>query len=286
MLVTALGFAPALAFAAPAAPAPKAPVAKKPKAPPPKKIPPVTAEHKKALADLFGGYKFGMSKDDVIGVLTKQLDDRYADLIKATSSVYDQDNLRKQKKADLARFTSSFVTFEGKNTPWDVSLVEDEFAHNTNESMLVNWENQNGKNQRRFFFFFNGKLWKMFVSLDTSGIPDDKKNFAFFQGGLETKYGGGDVDVDNGVITWRAGEFDVRAIDKLKSYDALCMALEDPTVAKDVVALRVEKAPPKKGTSSLIKSVIDTKGDDHPDTKQNSNAVDSVLNADGASKKK
>jgi hypothetical protein len=224
-----------------------------------------------------------MTKDDVVGVLQKQLDDRYADLIKGAADVYGQDNLRKQKKEELERITSSYVSFEAKNTPWDVSLVEDEFAHNTTESMLVYWENQAGKNQRRFFFFFGGKLWKMYISLDTSSIPEDKKNFAFFQTGLAGKYGPGDVDVDAGKVTWRTDDFTVRAIDKLKTYDALCIALQDTRVTKDVEALRVQKAPPVKGTSPVIRAVIDNKGDDHPDTKQNANAVDQVLKADGAS---
>src|SRR2546421_3163526 len=72
-------------------PAPAAKVAPK------KKAPPVSAEHKKALAELHGGFKFGMSKDDVLGVLKQQIDDRYEDKIKATSDIAVQDRLRKDK---------------------------------------------------------------------------------------------------------------------------------------------------------------------------------------------
>src|SRR5262249_55029873 len=147
------------------------------------------------------------------------------------------------------------------------SIIEDEFAHNTNESMLERWENQGGKNQRRFFFFYEGKLWKMFVSLDVSIIPEDKKNFAAFRSAMERDYGPGDVE--GGRISWYTPEFDVRAIDKLKSYDALALVIEDPKVKREVVALREAKAPPKKETSSVIKAVIDPKHTDHPDVKSN-----------------
>src|SRR5436190_2116672 len=82
----------------------------------------------------------------------------------------------------------------GKPSPWDVSIVEDEFAHNTGEAMLERWENQGGKNQRRFFFFFEGKLWKMLLSLDVSILPEDKKNFATFRQVMEGKYGAGEVN--------------------------------------------------------------------------------------------
>src|ERR1044071_1459779 len=123
---------------------------------------PMTPEHKKALAELFGGFRSGMTKDEVIAVFSKQLDARYEDQIKATTDVAAQDRLRRDKRNEVTRLQQSYVGFEaGKPSPWDVSIVEDELAHNTGESMLERWENQGGKNQRRFFFFFEGKLWKM-----------------------------------------------------------------------------------------------------------------------------
>ena len=109
--------------------------------------------------------------------------------------------------------SSTYIAFDSKTSPWDVSIVEKEFAHNTNESMMERWENEGGKNQRRFFFFFDGKLWKMFVSLDVSILPDDKKNFAMFQAVMEGKYGAGDIE--DGKIAWRTEEFEARALDKI-----------------------------------------------------------------------
>ena len=278
LLLAALGLStPALAKGGGKKPAP---TKKAPKPAPPKKSVVVNAEHKKKLAELYGGFKFGMSKDEVIAVFSKQLDERYEEKIKATSDIAAQDRLRKEKKGEVARLQQTFVTFEmNKPSPWDVSIVEDELAHGTNEAMLERWENQNGKNQRRFFFFYEGKLWKMFVSLDVSILPEDKKNFDTFQGVMTGQYGPGDIEP--GLITWRTDEFTVRAVDKLKSYDALGLVIEEPKVKKDVIALREAKAPPKKETSSVIKAVIDTNHTDHPDTKSNGNAVDDVIKAQG-----
>jgi hypothetical protein len=258
--------------------APAKPVAAK-KAPP-KKVVPVTAEHKKVLADLFNGFKFGMTKDEVIALLSKHLDDQYTDQIKGTTDITAQDRLRKDKKAELARVAQSYVTFDGgKVSGWDVSIIEDEFAHNTDESMIERWENSGGKNQRRFFFFYGQKLWKMFVQLDVSILPEDKRNFATFQGVMENKYGPGEIDT--GKITWRTDEFDVRAIDQLKSYGAIALAIEDPKTRRDVEAIRESKAPPKHETNSVIKAVVDPDHTDHPDVKQNGNAVDDVIKAQG-----
>jgi len=256
----------------------------KPEKAKPRKAMPVTAEHKKALAELYGGFKLGMTKDEVIAVFSKQLDERYDEKIKATTDITAQDRLRRDKRNEVNRLQQSYISFESsKTSPWDVSIVEDEFAHNTNEAMLERWENQGGKNQRRFFFFFEGKLWKMFLSLDVSIIPEDKRNFATFQAFMEGKYGPGEVD--GGKITWRTAEFEVRAIDKLKSYDALGLTIEDPHARKEVDAIRVAKAPPKRETSSVIKAVIDTDHSDHPDVKSNSNAVDDVIRAQGGTPK-
>lgn len=255
--------------------APRKAVAKK------KAAPPLSAAHKKALAELYGGFKFGMSKDDVVAVLQKQIDERYEDKIKATTDITLQDRLRRDKKAEVARAASTYVAFDGHRTGWDVSIIENEFAHGTGESMMERWENEAGKNNRRFFFFKDGKLWKMFVSLDVSVLPEDKKNFAMLEQYMEAKYGPGDIDVENGVITWHAGEFEARAVDRLKDYDAIGIAIEDPKVRTEVLAERAQHAPPKKETPAVIKAVLDVDGKDHPDVKSNDGAVDAVIQAQG-----
>ena len=119
------------------APAKKAP-AKKPEPAPKKAAPPpmVTADHKKALAEKFGGFKFGMTKDEILKVLQKQIDDRFEEKIKATTDVAAQDKLRKEKKSELARTSGTYVEFNGKKTGWDVSIIDGEFAHGTGESMM------------------------------------------------------------------------------------------------------------------------------------------------------
>jgi len=281
ILVTGLGIAaPVLAQGN----TKQAPAKEAKKAKPKPKMTPVTAEHKKALAELYGGFKFGMTKDEVIAVFSKQLDERYEEKIKETTDISEQDRLRRDKRSEVSRLQASYVSFEStKTSPWDVSIVEGEFAHNTNEAMLERWENQNGKNQRRFFFFFQGKLWKMFVSLDVSIIPEDKRTFGTFQSVMETKYGAGEVE--DGKISWRTPEFEVRAIDKLKTYDALVLSIEDPRARKELDAVRVAKAPPRQDGNPMLKAVIDTDHSDHPDVKSNGNAIDDVIRAQGGTPK-
>ncbi len=281
-LLFGISVTPAIAGGKKAAPAKKT-AAKKPAPPPKKAIPPmVNAEQKKALVEKMAGFKFGMTKDEILGVLQKQISERYEEKIKATTDVAQQDRFRREKKVELKRVADTYVNFDGKTGGWDVSIIEGEFAHNTNEALMDRWENENGKNNRRFFFFYNDRLWKMYISLDVSMIPDEKRNFETFKAVMESQYGKGAVD--GGTISWRAGEFDARAVDKLRDYGALGLVVEDPKVRTEVVALREAKAPPKQGTPSVIKAVIDKDGKDHPDVKANAGAVEAVIQAQGGKK--
>ena len=255
-----------------AKPAPKAPVKKA--------GPPVNAEHKKALAELYAGYKFGMTKDEVVATLSKKIDERYEDKIKATTDIAAQDRIRKDKRRELAEITKDYVEFQGTKTGWDVSIIDGEFAHKTGEAMMDQWEKEGSKNQRRFWFFYGGKLWKMYVSLDLSILPEDKKNFETFAGVMSSKYGP-PSDTDPGVMTWRAGEFDVRAVDRLKDYDTLGLVIEDSNVKKQVEADRARNAPAAKQTPSIINAVIDKDNKDHPGVKENDGAVNAVIQANG-----
>jgi len=218
----------------------------------------------------------------VLAVLQKQIDASFEDKIKATTDIAQQDRLRRDKKAELGRVAGTYVAFDTEaKTGWDVSIIDGEFAHNTGEAIMERWENQGGKNNRRFFLFFDGKLWKMFVSLDVSILPEDKRNFETFRAAMEGKYGPGDVE--SGKIEWHAGEFDARAVDRLKDYDALGIAIEDPRTRSEVEARRAEHAPKAKETNSVIKAVIDPDHKDHPGVKDNDGAVDAVIKAQGGS---
>jgi hypothetical protein len=262
----------------------KAPTGKKvvkAKAPPPKKIPPVSAAAKKKLALNMQSYKFGMTKEEVIANLTKSINERYEEKIKATTDMMTQDRLRKDRKAEITRIERTYLAFNGKKGGWDVSIVEEEFAHNTGESMLEKWEKEDGKNNRRFFFFHEGKLYKMFIQLDVSILPEDKRNFATFKGVMTSSYGAGAVEADR--ITWKTPEFEVRAIDKLKAYGAVALVIEEPRVKRDLVAIREAKAPPKKETNPIIKAIVETDGSSKPDVKNNS-AVDTVIQQHGGKK--
>jgi hypothetical protein len=236
-----------------------------------------TAEQKKAMGELMGAYKFGMSKDEIIVQLTKQIDERYAEQIKATSDVYTQDKLRKEKQKEITRVKQSVVDFDGKKSGWDVSLIDEEFAHKTGESMLFYWENEGGKNQRRFFFFHEGKLWKMFISFDTKQLAPESRNFGYFSALLEQRYGKGKMEKNH--VSWMGPDFEVRAVDKMAFYGALGLLIQDTKVLPAIAKVRAANAPDAAGKDNIIE-VIRRKGDgsDTVNLDENNDAVNAIIN--------
>lgn len=244
----------------------------------------VTKVNGKALAQLMGRFKFGMSKKQVLKVLGKEINERYAEKIKEATDIYTQDTLRKKKRAEIRRIQKSFVAFKGKKTGWDVSIIDKEFAHNTGESMMVYWENVGGKDQRRFFFFHEGRLYKMFIALNSNMLKPSQRKFVYFQKIMEQRYGSGNIayETRNGVdepthIAWNTNKFSVRAIDKLQFYGNFCLSIADPGVEKALEPLRAAQRKPK-GKNRVIDAVISKDDDgDTPDLHENDDALDGVL---------
>ena len=245
-----------------------------------------TGEHASELAKLMGDYKFGMTNSQILGVLARQINETFEEKIKATTDVYVQDKLRRTRDTELARIKKSYVKFTGVKGGWDVSIIDDQFAHNSDESMLVHWENQGGMDQRRFFFFRDGKLYKMFIALNSKNLKPEQKSFDFFKGLMEAKYGAGKVvmskDLD-GVerpmaIEWRTSKHHVVALDKLNFYGSFCLSIADPTVEKELLAVRAANAKTKTSNTAMKSVVSSDDKDDTPGLDDNKAAVDAVLN--------
>ncbi len=247
--------------------------APKPAAPAKAKL---SADEIKARAELMGAFTWGMSKEEVIKTLSKQLDERYAEKIADTTDVYKQDKLRKAKSKELKKVKKSFVAFteEAEERTWDVSIIDQEFKRGVDESMLMYWENAGGKNQRRFFFFDDQKLYKMFIQIDVTQFEEDQQNFEFFGGLMKSRMGDnvtGDLAIQSGEDIW------VRAIDKSRRYDAFCIVLADSAMLKAVYADRKERVKVDVQNNSLVDAITEKETDDGPALNANKDAVKDVI---------
>src|SRR5262249_54461820 len=151
----------------------------------------VPSANEKAVSELLGPYKWGMSPDDVLAALGKQLGDRIAPELAKITDVYEQTRMRKSVKEQVDQVRKSFTRFEGQKTGWDVSIIEGEFLHRNDESMMQYRETDpaTGRQQDRFFFFYQGRLWKQFIAFDMT--PYKGKTFNDFRGAMEARYGKG-----------------------------------------------------------------------------------------------
>lgn len=251
-----------------------------------KKKPAAAKVNVAALGELMGPFKFGMTQKQVLKVLAKEIGKRYREKIAETTDVYQQDKLRRERAAEIKRIKSSYTEFTGKKTGWDVSIVDDQFAHRTGESMMVYWENEpgSGKDQRRFFFFHDGRLYKMFISLNSAMLKDSQKSFAYFQNLMERRYGPAEVKYATDAtgtesperLDWRARKYHVQAIDKLSFYGSFVLVIADPGTEKLVAEARALKRRPKK-SNAIVDSVLEGEDDAPPSIDNGKSAVDAVL---------
>jgi hypothetical protein len=262
---------------------------------PPKKVEKAAPKaNPEAIKALMGGFKWGMSVDQTLEVLNKQIDDKYEPDIKKLTDVYEQNKLRKKAAKEKADLKKTFTEFGDKESSWDVSIVDKEFDHKNGESMLVDWEVDpaSNKDQRRFYFFEDGKLWKMFIAFNADMFPDSM-TFAAFQAAMEKRYGAGAIQMrtdEDGTehfdfVYWKSPGYFLRAIDLTKFYSTYCLAISDDGVEKTIYARREERNPKSNNKNPLVDAVTDDPTKDKnkvPD--QNSDVIDRITNDGGGDK--
>jgi hypothetical protein len=219
---------------------------KKPDAP----AAPTPSANEKAVSELLGPYRWGMSVEDTLAALTKQLSDRIAPDLAKITDVYEQTRRRKEVKDQVDQVRKSLVQFDGQKTGWDVSIIEGEFMHKNDESMMQYRETDaaSGRQQDRFFFFHQGKLWKQFIAFDMT--PYKGKTFDDFREAMEARYGHGAKVEKRGpdgkehavAVAWHSGGTDLRAIDLMQFYANFCLAFSDAGVERQMEALQKSRA--------------------------------------------
>lgn len=231
--------------------------------------------NQKALTTLMAGFEFGASRAQVMAKVKKEITTRYDQKIFATSDVYQQDKLRRERDQEIKRVEGSFVEFTGKIAGWDVSVIDDQFVHGTGESMLVYWETAGSRNQRRFFFFHEDRLYKMVITLDASKIDKENRNFGIFRTALEREYGPA-RDSPNGAV-WNGDGVLLFALDKLTHYDTVCLAVTDLRMSKKLLELRAQREKKVDKRSPIIRAMIEGEDEKRVDINKNADTVDRVI---------
>jgi hypothetical protein len=229
----------------------EAPAKKKVPAAAARSAPAVPKANEKAVSEILGPWKWGMTPDEVLAAMQKQLSEVRAPEMAKLTDVYAQQQMRKQIKADVDEVRRSYLKFDGQKSGWDVSIIEGEFLQKNGESMMLYRETDpgSGREQQRFFFFKDDKLWKQFVAFNMEAYKG--KTFDDFRGAMEACYGKGAPIVrrwfdgkDHTVaVAWRSSGTYLRAVDLMKFYSNFCLAFSDETVERQMDVARAERSP-------------------------------------------
>jgi hypothetical protein len=215
----------------------------------------------RAIGELAGKFKWGMSPEDVEKVIDAQIHAKYVELIKKEMDVYKQDQLRQAERDEAQKVKESYTKFDGvgvANKTWGTSLIQQEFAPKNDESMITMWE----PNQRRFLFFYHDRLYKQYIAFNADHPAFAGKSFDDFAKIIQNRYGPAEMkfaqmrtkdDMKLDHLEWPAsGEFQLFAVDQSEFYGNYCLVLFNPSVAKQVESTRTEhNAVPKHGSAVI-----------------------------------
>ena len=222
------------------------------------------AADSRAVGELAGKFKWGMTPEEAQKVISDGIHAKYAEMIKKELDVYKQDQLRKDETDEVQKVKDSYVKFDGI-TPgtkeWGTSIIQAEFAPRNDESMMTLWE----KDQRRFLFFWHDKLYKQFIAFNAEHPVFAGKSFDDFAKLIQNRYGPAEMkftqmktksDMKLDHLEWPAsGDYQLYAIDQSEFYGNFCLVLFQPSVAKQVEQARSEhNTKPARG-NALIDAV-------------------------------
>jgi len=144
--------------------------------------------HPSKLDPSWKGLPFGGTRDQVLEILKKRIADRYGAMIRETLDVRDRDRLGREMQKEIDDIQASRIVFDGAQTGWNVSILQDEFVNGMGIEMTLVREG----NARYYLFFLGGALFKMIET------PQDPAREAQFKA-LEAAYGkASKVEYDGG----------------------------------------------------------------------------------------
>jgi hypothetical protein len=239
----------------------------------------------RAVGELAGKFKWGISPEDAQKLISEGLHTRYAEMMKKELDVYKQDTLRKDEQDEFQKVKDSYIKFDGISPgtkEWGTSIIQAEFAPRNDESMMTLWE----KDQRRFLFFYHDRLYKQFIAFNAEHPVFAGKSFDDFAKLIQNRYGPAEMkftqlktrnDMKLDHLEWPAsGDYQLYAIDQSEFYGNFCLVLFQPSVAKQVEAARKEhNTTPARGNAVI--DAVTTKEKVSGDS--NENIVDQITNS-------
>jgi len=194
------------------------------------------------IATSMGDLHWGLSEHEVTAYARRKLTAQFSEEIAKTKDSGKQAKLKAELKKAQGEIEGSLTSFEGGRSRWDQSPVAGEFNYDNNESMLV----AKGNGVGSYYFFLNGRLWKLVEVLDKSAGGSDFKKFSQH---IEDKFGKGrlkkgELAPGQGNTQWLEyldRNSRVRAADESSKRGGYAVIYEEMSTVRELASLHPKK---------------------------------------------
>ena len=210
------------------------------------------------IAPMIEEYKWGMSSDEVLKVINGKIQKEFQEKMGKANDPIKEDKLHQDMLKKIKEVKKSYIEYTGQVTGYDSSLVKTEYTHNNSESMLLFTKDMKGDRKwDDYFFFINGKLWKIFRAFDAEMFPG--LTWKDVQSAMESKFGSGPFklkhfDPDTKIVStlgvqWQNKDTMLTLLNYTSFYGIFCLRFEEKAVLEQIDSLRVNKPMEKTGPS-------------------------------------
>src|SRR5262249_4557383 len=155
-----------------------------------------------------------------------------------------QTALEAEREQTKAAFSRSFIEFKDTPTGYDTTAIRDEYTYKNKEALM--WIQRQGK--KRYFFFINDRLWKMYDEVPLSdGGPFGKAyreavNTLNGQLNAQGRVQGADAakGINATTVDWKDASTHLRAVDRSRD-QVVGLVVEDTSTLSNLAALRPNK---------------------------------------------
>lgn len=174
------------------------------------------------------------------GVIWKDYDEKLA----KTRVGPEQIAMEAERESAKTAFARSFVEFKDTPTGYDTTAIRGEYTYKNKESLM--WIQRQGK--KRYFFFINDKLWKMYDEIPLSDSGTVGKNYLDAVNTLNAQIGTpGQVHnanpakgIPSTFAEWRDSTSHLRLVDRSRD-QVVGLVIEDLGTLSNLAALRPNK---------------------------------------------
>lgn len=119
------------------------------------------------VAKLMGDFRWGMSTKQVFTLLSRDIEAEFKKRRETANDGTAQDASRRWRSEQLAALKSNHTHFTSASKHrWSVSLIQYEYEDDAEEEMFFIKTGKGGA-LRKFYFFKDGELWKIFYAYST-----------------------------------------------------------------------------------------------------------------------